>query len=204
MTNPTRIDCGSYVGGNVSSGQDVALRDIIHIHGSYAEQIWIYLDADLQDGLSMAKNQVEREGGEAITLVHLLQAVFRLRPDLAEEFIPLLVIYKEIETRGAGMNAHWKGDKEIDIHATLRAVFAEMLAKRDASQRLNCTDLLLVLQMGPTHPTPIGLDSVLHHSLAPAGKSGGAGSLVSGAAILPVVRLHRKLMTREEVQARWN
>jgi len=64
---------GAYIGEEVQSERDFIGRDRISItvEESYLQQIWTRLDADLQDALSLAGNQVLREGGEAIALAHL-------------------------------------------------------------------------------------------------------------------------------------
>lgn len=159
---------GAYIGEEVQSKRDFIGRDRISItvEESYLQQIWTRLDADLQDALSLAGNQVLREGGEAIALAHLLRALVRLRPDLVEEILPLLLWYQDPVVTKSTVREIWKERKLMDIDATLQALLRGLLVNHNDNDRLSCEDLLHAFGGGPDHPFPTLLEgNILHQPI---------------------------------------
>jgi len=70
------------VGNQFNAGND------IHIHSqNFIHQIWEKLDPDLQDALSLAYNQAQRDGRDLIKTKYFFAALVRLRPEPVDDFI---------------------------------------------------------------------------------------------------------------------
>ncbi len=60
----------------------------IHFHSSnFIHQVWDKLEPDLQDAISLAYNQAQREGGDKIKTKYFFAALARLRPEPIVEFL---------------------------------------------------------------------------------------------------------------------
>lgn len=157
MTTKSAITYGgAYVANSVQSGRDFVGRDVINISvkETYLHQIWRYLDADLQNAMTLANNQVQRENGAVITLEHLLMALFRLHPELAEEFAPLRQAYGGDGTAKEVEQIRWQNTKMLDVDPELQMMIFHLLARQTEHRPLSYLNLLTALENGPEPPFP--------------------------------------------------
>ncbi|MCB0125240.1 MAG: hypothetical protein KDE58_23465 [Caldilineaceae bacterium] len=148
---------GASVANDVNCGQNFIGRDMISVtvqQETYLHQIWTRLDADLQDALALASNQVTREKGKTITLAHLLHALLRLQPELIDEITPLLRRYQMSQgTNQAVPEDDLPGSRQsIDVDAALRKTFAHLLEKRPAGWPLTYRELSAAFGVGRGQP----------------------------------------------------